>query len=100
MTPSRNEFMPKDERLLDGYPGWLLEGLRRRRRLVAYCVYALITGFALLVAYGARFDLAVPAEYLEVIPTHLGALAACASWRPGSWAFPTAGGATREWTTS
>ena len=68
--------MPKDERLLDGFPGWLLEGLRRRRRLVAYCVYALVTGFALLVAYGARFDLAVPRDYLEVIPIHLAALAA------------------------
>ena len=68
--------MPKSERPLGGYPGWLLQGLRRHRRLVAYCVYALVTVFALLVAYGARFDLAVPPEYMEVIPFHLAALTA------------------------
>jgi FlaA1/EpsC-like NDP-sugar epimerase len=76
MTPNRDEFLPKDERLLDGYPGWLLEGLRGNRRLVAYHAYALITIFALLVAYGARFDLAVPADYRAVLPLHLGALTA------------------------
>jgi FlaA1/EpsC-like NDP-sugar epimerase len=41
---------------------------------MAHVVYAMGTAVALLMAYGARFDLAVPREYVEIIPYHLAAL--------------------------
>jgi FlaA1/EpsC-like NDP-sugar epimerase len=94
MSNATGDFMPKEETLLEGYPGWVLGVLRGRRRLVAYYVYAVATMVALLVAYGARFDLVVPPDYVRSLPVHLGALTALrllAIWAlripDGRWRF-------------
>jgi FlaA1/EpsC-like NDP-sugar epimerase len=49
----------------------LVARLRRYRPLIAYSLFALATALALVLAFAARFELAIPARYLDALPGYI-----------------------------
>ena len=68
--PARHRAWPSDPNATEGLLGFA----RRNRHGVALLIYAGLTTFTLLVAYGLRFDLAVPVDYQLALGLHVAVL--------------------------
>jgi len=68
--PARHRAWPAEPGASEGVLGFA----RRNRHGVALLIYGGVATFTLLVAYGLRFDLAVPVDYQEALGLHVSVL--------------------------